>query len=236
MRSAVDVWLLEPPQRVPDPAGLDDAERERAARLPVPQAARFVAARRQLRAAVAERLGLGPAEVPLVATCAVCGGPHGRVRVDLAGAPSVSVTRSGPLLAVAVGGPDPLGVDVESAAAVAAAPLDDVALAPAELAHLRGLADPARAPFRLRTWVRKEATLKALGTGLDLAPADLELAVPGRAPRLLRPAGPPGPTALAVGLRDLVLGTGRAGAVAVLGAGAPTVRQHDGAALLTARS
>ena len=79
--------------------------------------------------------------------------------------------------------------------------------------------------------MRKEATLKALGTGLEVAPADLELAVPGRTPAAAPSTGP-GPTALAVGLRDLRLGAGRAGAVAVLGPGTPTVRQHDGAPLL----
>ncbi|MFD1506319.1 4'-phosphopantetheinyl transferase superfamily protein [Georgenia yuyongxinii] len=240
MRAAreVEIWLL--------PAGitvvgdeLDHLERDRAAALPPDRAARFVAARVLLRRVLSARLGLAPDVVPLDATCPQCGRPHGQVRVDgtpaggQGGGPQVSVTRSGPLTLVALADGAEIGVDVEAEAAVTWAQLADVALSPAERAAHDRLPPPRRGPALARAWVRKEAVLKALGCGLDLEPARLELAGPG-GPRLLPGAavrtgvGDP----IAVALADLSLEPGVAGAVALLGPGPIAVRTHDGSAAL----
>ncbi|GAB3736728.1 hypothetical protein GCM10028794_17680 [Silanimonas algicola] len=67
-------------------------------------------------------------------------------------------------------GQRPLGADVE---ALIARPTDRLAgeiLAPSEFEAWRALAPPSRQVALTRAWTRKEATLKAIGTGLRIAP------------------------------------------------------------------
>jgi 4'-phosphopantetheinyl transferase len=98
----------------------------------------------------------------------------------------VSVAHTAARLAVAVAD-SPCGVDVEDVAAVARSPVAAVLLAPAE----RDPTGTASSAARLaRTWVRKEAVLKATGHGLAVDPARLVLGGPDAAPRLLRWDGP----------------------------------------------
>lgn len=234
----VDVWTapagtaLTPAQA----AVLDDAERARAVALPSPAVGRFVLGRVLLRAVLAQRLGCSAVAVGLQVRCARCGGDHGRVRVldppGGAGTPHVSLTRSGPLVAVALTDAGPVGVDVESVAAVSAAPVAGVVLSPEELAEHRALPAPAAEVALARAWVRKEAALKALGTGLAADPSGWALGPP--------PPGARGVAAVAPGgvvLADLDLGAGLAGAVAVLvpGASGLVVRCQDGRSVLDAR-
>lgn len=95
---------------------------------------------------LAARLGCSPRDVLLRATCPVCHGPHGRVEVAAAaGSTHLSVTRSGPFVAIAVADVGPVGIDVES---------HDT------------LEPDSRVPALVRAWVRKEAVGKALGSGL----------------------------------------------------------------------
>ena len=231
----VDVWLVPAGVR-PTPehrAALDEVERDRAATLPDPAAERFVLGRALLRAAVAARWACAPGEVVLRATCPVCGGAHGPVAVVGSGPrgqrpPRVSLTRAGPVVAVAVCDAGPVGIDAEWCAAVGAAPLADVALSPAERAALPPRGGRRRRALA-RAWVRKEATLKALGTGLTVAPAGVDLHPPARGVR--------GVDAVAAGaaVADLRLGHGRVGAVAVVAPdlGRLVVRRYDGVRLLT---
>lgn len=85
----------------------------------------------------------------------------------LQGGPSFSIAHSGPVVLLAFAGEGRLGVDVE-----AIRPLRDLlALArtsfnPDEYAAIAGLPAAARLRPFFRTWTRKEAMLKALGTGL----------------------------------------------------------------------
>ncbi|QTE31156.1 4'-phosphopantetheinyl transferase family protein [Pengzhenrongella sicca] len=210
----VDVWVVAPGAADPEPllATLDAVERARAAALPTDQASRFVFARALLREVVGARLGCPAGEVVVRARCAACGGPHGQVEVVVrdagAPAPHVSLTRAGPLIAVAVSDAGRVGVDVESPAAVAAARLADVALSPGEAAAHAGRPSADQATALARTWVRTEATLKALGTGLRIDPALVDTR--GRTARL--PAGTAGSP---VELADLRLGPGAVGAVAL---------------------
>ncbi|WP_258725512.1 4'-phosphopantetheinyl transferase family protein [Cellulomonas sp. NS3] len=230
----VDVWTAGAGTAVTPAQAtvLDDAERARAGALPPPAAERFVLGRVLLRGVLAERLGCAPATVGLRARCVRCGGAHGRVRV--VGPPRehhVSLTRSGPLVAVALTVAGPVGVDVESTSAVSAAPVDGVLLSPAELAGHRALPAHAAEAALARVWVRKEAALKALGTGLVADPSAWALGPP--------PAGARGVDAVAPGgvvVADLDVGPGRAGAVAVLGPAAPDliVRCQDGRSVLDA--
>lgn len=137
---------------------LDDDERTRLTAMSPDRQRAFVTARALLRRVVGAHLGLRPSDVPLSARCDRCGGPHGRVTVvghDV----EVSVSRPGPLVAVAVGSGGRLGVDVEEVDRVARAPL--VRVLPVE-----GASDDHVA----RSWVRREAVLKAVGAGLRLDP------------------------------------------------------------------
>lgn len=73
----------------------------------------------------------------------------------------------------------------------------------------------------LRTWVRKEAVLKATGDGLSIDPDRLRLGPADQAPRVeewLLPARRP-----SVRILDLDLGAGRVAAVAVVGRREPRV-------------
>ena len=92
--------------------------------------------------------------------CRHCGsGEHGQPTLD--GGPFVSIARSSRVSVIAWCAAGPVGVDVEAAGA--AAP-PELTLHPAE-----------RFDDVLAVWVRKEAVLKALGTGLRTDPRTIRL-------------------------------------------------------------
>ncbi|GAA3823807.1 4'-phosphopantetheinyl transferase family protein [Cellulomonas soli] len=193
---------------------LDHGERARAEAMADDSRARFVQTRALLRAVLGARLGLAPHEVTLRAPCPVCGGPHGPVTVGLPVGTSgprwhVSVSRSGPLLAVALGPTGPLGIDVESHARVAQAPLAGVALSPAERRRYDRLPHDGRVAALARAWVRKEAVLKAEGSGLRVDPALVDVRAD-----LVRLDHAPGGAGAVARLVDLDLGPGVSGALA----------------------
>ena len=103
---------------------------------------------------------LGPGDVETGRLCPECGShAHGRpwARHGSTTVP-VSLSHCRPHLVTAVGWTAPIGVDVESVAAVAGRWDPSLVLAPGEV---------ARTPEeQARTWVRKEAVLKAYGVGL----------------------------------------------------------------------
>jgi 4'-phosphopantetheinyl transferase len=169
------------------PRVLTPAELARAARLRQPgDREAYLAAHVALRQLLGRYLGLPPRELAIDREpCPGCGGPHGRPRVP--GSPvqfSLSRTEG---LAVLAFAPGPVGVDVEpvprSPARVArvASRLHD-----REQAELLALPAGRRPAAFARVWVRKEAYLKALGTGLGRSPARDYL---GTRPE---PAAPPG--------------------------------------------
>ena len=122
---------------------------------------------------------------------------------------STSLSHSGHDVAIAVSQGPCVGVDIERCPA--RYPMDDLLAAfcsAAEQAHLATLPAPQRQREALQLWTRKEALLKAWGTGLLLDPCAVELATD-------RPIGP---TALAnvapCRVHDLAPRTGLLGAVA----------------------
>jgi len=121
---------------------------------------RLLAGRAAVRLALAAALGARGEEVTP--------GREATGRPRLAGGPHFSFSRSGSTGLVAVGGPRPIGVDLErlrplpEAAALAARHLPA-----AEQARWREEGGGAE-PF-LRAWTRHEARLKALGLGLAAA-------------------------------------------------------------------
>ncbi|MDJ0379763.1 4'-phosphopantetheinyl transferase superfamily protein [Streptomyces sp. G-G2] len=171
----VSVWALSTTldvvggHRVTEAHSLLDATERDAASRRRQQADRhrYLASHIGLRVLLGGYLGLAPERVSLVReVCPCCGGPHGRPAVA-GGAVHFSLSHSGDLAYFAFARV-PLGVDVEAIPGAEA--VTDVlnSLHPDESAELRAVAEPGRPGALARVWCRKEAYLKATGTGLAL--------------------------------------------------------------------
>jgi 4'-phosphopantetheinyl transferase len=150
--------------------------------------AQFVLARAALRRVLGRVLGVPPRTVALEVGAE--GKPwHPEVAFNLSHSERLACIAVAPAGAVAGGPPGEgalLGVDVErfKPPEFPATRLEGMArrvLHPAELQAWLELDPPARREAFVRTWVRKEAVLKALGTGFTLPAAGLELAAEGAA-------------------------------------------------------
>ncbi|MGW0882406.1 4'-phosphopantetheinyl transferase family protein [Streptomyces sp. NPDC002671] len=164
----------------------------------------YVVAHAALRSVLSVLLGIRAEALPLVREpCAGCGGPHGRPALRT---PDVhfSLSHSGDLVMVALA-PAPVGVDVEGLASAQAVLGAQSALHVAEADELARLPAHERPAAFTRAWVRKEAYLKGLGTGLVRNPA---LDYVGTGPLPVTPA--PDWT-----LRDVLVPAGYAAAVAL---------------------
>lgn len=142
-------------------AALSAAERDRAGRLSAARRAEFVAGRALMRILLGDILGCPPAQVPIAVT------PAGRPEVESpAGSEplGVSLSHAGGLVAAAVSRHADIGIDIEAATR----PLTAVAwsCSEAERAWLTGLPARSRAEGFTRLWTKKEACVKALGTGI----------------------------------------------------------------------
>jgi 4'-phosphopantetheinyl transferase len=188
-----------------------------------------------VRTVLGAALGVPPADVGLDRTCAHCGGPHGPPRLPAEPDLHVSVSHAGGCVAVAVLRGAPVGVDVEEVDRVAADDLDDLTatvLAPEEQAALARVPAGRRAEAFATYWTRKEAAVKAAGSGITVPLDRLVVAPPSALPRVLRWDGGPGP----VELHDLAPPAGFAGALAVLGAAGVVVEERDAGPLLAQTS
>lgn len=140
-------------------------EAERARRLIAPAVRRgFVGGRWLLRSALALLAGVEPRSLDLQA------GDHGKL--FLAGherlAASFNLSHSGELAALALVRARRIGIDIE-----AERPLTDASLlarrilSPSERERFEALPESARLAALLAAWTRKEAVLKAIGTGIS---------------------------------------------------------------------
>ncbi|GLX50245.1 hypothetical protein Shyhy01_31950 [Streptomyces hygroscopicus subsp. hygroscopicus] len=164
----------------------------------------YVIAHATLRSLLSPLLGVPADELPLMREpCAGCGKPHGRPALRTSGV-HFSLSHSGDLVLVALAGA-PVGVDVEGVAGEEAVRGAQCALHAAEVAELALLPARERQAAFTRTWVRKEAYLKGLGTGLVRDPA---LDHVGTGPRPVSPS----PEWV---LRDVLVPAGYAAAVAL---------------------
>lgn len=123
---------------------------------------------------VAAVLAVAAAEVRVGRICPRCGSArHGRprARVGRLEVP-VSLSRCGLHLLTAVRADGPVGVDIESIAAVGRGWDEELVLHPSE----RGRRAPRTPEARAAVWARKEAVLKLLGTGLATPMSALRLA------------------------------------------------------------
>ncbi len=209
---AVDVWWSDAePEAAPSDAPLDDEERRRADRFINPlHRRRFIQAHTVLRRVLAAYGAGAPESLVFVRD------EDGKPRLTGAG-PRFNLSHSGDGVAVAVADFD-VGVDVEQVR-----PLADrdhlVArfFSPAENAAYEALSPDRRQLAFFRLWTRKEAYLKALGTGLRVSLDSFSVSN-GTEAELIDPAGSDWR------LADLDLGADWAGAVAGNTAGPLAVR------------
>ncbi|WP_327370508.1 4'-phosphopantetheinyl transferase family protein [Streptomyces sp. NBC_01217] len=164
----------------------------------------YVAAHVGLRMLLGLYLGMSPDRVRIIRRPCPnpdCGEPHGRPGVRGDGIHfSLSHTRGLVLLAFAG---SPVGVDIEKIPDAEVTAKLGPLLHPREIAELGALRPTERPPAFGRAWARKEAYLKALGTGLSRGTAADYL---GTAPTPPQP--PPGWS-----LTDIVAPDGYAAAV-----------------------
>ncbi|TIH34348.1 4'-phosphopantetheinyl transferase family protein [Subtercola vilae] len=186
---------------------LSDGERERAGLLvDAADRSRFVAAHALLRLATSAELELPLGRFSFDFTCARCGGAHGRPRLivggealPVTGGYTVSLSTSHDLVAVAVavaagavatppaageagadaGTAREVGVDVQLVSATEFGGFDEVALTENEVAGIRSRDDAEMQRMRGVLWARKEAVVKALGRGLRVDPATIDVSVTG---------------------------------------------------------
>ncbi|MEV6836224.1 4'-phosphopantetheinyl transferase superfamily protein [Streptomyces sp. NPDC051133] len=195
---AVELWTLWIPDHAAAAAAragvLDAEETERAAGFQDPAArTRFVTSHVGLRVLLGARLGAPPQDVTVVRErCGMpgCEKQHGRPAV--AGHPSVhfSLSHAGDVALYALAA-SPVGADIESLE-LARDGLERMArrLHPAERRALDALPATLRQEALLGCWVRKEAFLKGIGTGL---PGGVGAHHVGLATALAPPWAPPVP-------------------------------------------
>jgi 4'-phosphopantetheinyl transferase len=149
---------------------LDTAEHERAARFHFERDAhRHRASHTALRHLLSQRTGVAPQALRFAT------GSHDKPRLDLPGAPPFNMSHSGRWALIGIGGPAPIGVDIEVPRDMG----DLMALAErnftdTECRELNAVPEAARLRAFLRCWTRKEACLKAVGSGLSIEPGLFE--------------------------------------------------------------
>jgi 4'-phosphopantetheinyl transferase len=233
--STLAVWWA--PARLADPtlaALLSPAERERAGRFRrVSDRDRMIAAWALARTLLGDLLGEDPADVAVERHCGRCGSrEHGKPRLaDASTGVHFSLAHSGDHVLVAVTRAGPVGVDVEQLK-----PMTDyrrlhrTTLTADEAVALR--AAGGRPLDFLRTWVRKEAVTKAVGTGVATPFDSFAVTAPAKPATLL--TWPDDPSLVdRTTLLDLPGNPTRPAAVAVL-ARDVRITEHDGSHLLRA--
>jgi 4'-phosphopantetheinyl transferase len=138
----------------------DELRRAAAARLP-DVARRFVLARGLLRGVLASCLGTEPGRV------AFRYGPHGKPALDAESPLRFNLSHSGDIAVLAVALDNDLGVDVERVRpGVNVTQIANRYLSRSDAARILALPEDERTREFFRCWTKREAYLKALGTGL----------------------------------------------------------------------
>ncbi|MEW2635797.1 4'-phosphopantetheinyl transferase superfamily protein [Streptomyces sp. NPDC048389] len=174
----LDVWLVRRPRldattELLDLSDLSDAERRRTASFVRPtDGVTYACAHVALRRLLGAYLELPPRNVPFVRQpCPGCAEPHGRPAVAHPDPPvHFSLAHSHGMAVVAVCR-TVVGADVERLPRAETVEVCTPSLHPGEQAELEPLDTEERRAAFGRVWTRKEAYLKALGTGLSRDPA-----------------------------------------------------------------
>jgi 4'-phosphopantetheinyl transferase len=214
---------------------LDEADLARRARLlRAGDRQRTTVAWAVARLVLGAHLGRAPGELRIDRTCAACGAAHGKPRLLDAEGLHFSLSHSADLVAVAVSRAGPVGVDIEQVAPWVGADLDEVAdltLARVERAVLARQPAGDRARAFTTYWTRKEAAVKAVGTGLTAPLEEIVVSAPSAPPRLLRWGSDGQRLPLLYPLRAT---PGTVGTLAVLDGAPLHVVERDAAELLAA--
>ncbi len=213
---------------------LPAVERERAGRFRrVEDRDRTTVAWALVRMLLGDLLGQAPAEVAIERHCVRCGsGDHGKPRLaDTTAGLHFSLAHSGPHIVVAVSRAGPVGIDVESLRpTMDYRPLCRNTLTADEAVAFG--AGGARPRDFLRTWVRKEAVTKAVGTGVATPFQTFAVGAPEELATLL--TWPDDPSLVdRTTLLDLPGDPDRPAAVAVLERDV-RISEHDGSRVLRA--
>lgn len=167
----IRLWWIDLDLLPADAALLSSSEQARAARFVFDQdRRRYVAAHHALRCVLAGELGLAAGSELDV-------GPHGKPRLNAPATEAFNLSHSGARALIGLAPSGEIGVDVE-----VMKPIDELdALArqnftASEHAEVRAAVDEAAAlRVFLAVWTRKEACLKALGSGLSIPPEVFEV-------------------------------------------------------------
>jgi len=189
----IHLWWIDLDDSAADPAALSAAERARAARLQlIHDQRRHVAAHAARRAILARYVGVAAAALEFVADAA--GKPaldadkHGRR------APVFNLSHSDRHAALAIAREGRIGVDLELARPDPQRALLLELLAPGERAAAGALDDAAFSSAFHVAWTRKEACLKALGSGFSVHPSRVDAGIES-GPRVVMLAADDAPAA-----------------------------------------
>jgi 4'-phosphopantetheinyl transferase len=170
---------------------LDEGERARLDKLRrAVDRERFVTAHALLRTVAAAHLGggLNAVDVGLVSHCPRCGpGDHGQPRIAEDAGLFVSLCHAGTWAGVTITRAGPVGLDLELVDALTPLASGDAkeVLSAGEQEWWQHISAAQKVATLAAVWTRKEALLKAAGTGFQTDPQDLTLSAPGLEPRLL---------------------------------------------------
>lgn len=200
---------------------LDGEERARLAGLRTPAARRrFAGAHLGLRLILAHRLQVPPGQLVFDREpCPLCGDGHGRPVLRGHNGIHFSMSYRDGVAAYAIAS-RPVGIDIEAIDREISLEDLSAALHPNERAELAASSPPARRRAALTCWVRKEAYLKGVGTGLGLDPASVYTGTgaAGQAPQITsaRPRPLPPTASGSWSVTDLDAGPRHLAAAAVL--------------------
>jgi 4'-phosphopantetheinyl transferase len=186
----IHLWWIDLDAHTGDDVTLSDHERLRARRKRPPQLrARFVATHSTTRAILARYLATDPSAVRIVLSAA--GKPLLDASTHGPEAPTFSLSHSGAYAVLAVSTSDgAIGVDVESDQSTPTRATMLNALSPQELADVSAMDEAAlRIAFHI-AWTRKEACLKAIGSGFTVSPRVVDVGI-RCAPRTVSLTGAP---------------------------------------------
>ncbi len=160
---AIHLWVFDISPSAPLLTALSPADEARAASfVHLQDQQRYARSRAALRWVLAAHTGCPPLELPLWVD--EMGKPH----LPDAMASPFNLSHSGDVAVVAIGRHRPVGVDVETWSQQAGMPeLIEQFMSPTEQGRVKGMPATQAATCSLRAWTRKEAVLKALGTGLS---------------------------------------------------------------------
>lgn len=216
MAEPIEIWCWDADAEPGDEALLSGEEIARARKFMFEvDRRRYIASHSMIRRALGAYMGAAPEALSFTR------GAHGKPSV--AGGPEFNFSDSAELGLLAISPRLPIGADIERVRprAFGVDELAETVFTEAEQAHLAALPEEARLAAFYRGWTRKEALLKAIGSGFSIKPIVFDVTMgEAEAPRLnwIDPAIDP--DAAAWTLQSLDIAPGFEAALAIRNGGA----------------